>query len=85
MVGSSRAIQYYYINPSTGMITLKKLLTEGTQTEDEVRTKPKIAPFLPKSINITSLSPFNSQKRWNYNCEAEGLSAPQNSKWREMF
>ncbi|KAJ8318063.1 hypothetical protein KUTeg_003154 [Tegillarca granosa] len=34
IVGDSRALEYYYINPDTGEISLKKYLTEGTQTSD---------------------------------------------------
>ena len=37
MTGSDVAIQYYYINPESGLITVKKLLTEGDQVQDEVR------------------------------------------------
>ena len=36
ITGGSRAMEYYYINPSSGVILLKKLLSEGTQVSDEV-------------------------------------------------
>ena len=36
ITGSSRAQDYYYMDQNTGVITLKKLLTEGDQTSDEV-------------------------------------------------
>lgn len=39
IVGDTRALEYYYINPDTGEISLKKYLTEGTQTSDLVRNK----------------------------------------------
>ena len=35
-MGTAQALEYYYIEPTTGRITLKKLLTEGTQSEDRV-------------------------------------------------
>ena len=36
MVGNERAIEYYYLDPSSGLITVKKLITEGTQNDDTV-------------------------------------------------
>ena len=36
MVGTEQAMSYYYLNPGTGLITLKRLLTEGEQTQDDV-------------------------------------------------
>jgi hypothetical protein len=37
ITGGSRALEFYYINPDTGSISLKKPLTEGTQSQDTVR------------------------------------------------
>jgi protocadherin Fat 4 len=37
--GNDQAKQYYYLNPDTGVITLKKLLTEGTQTNNEIQLR----------------------------------------------
>lgn len=34
---TNRANEYYYINADTGVISLKKPLTEGIHTEDSVR------------------------------------------------
>ncbi|KAL3878042.1 hypothetical protein ACJMK2_035678, partial [Sinanodonta woodiana] len=34
IIGDTRALTYYYINPDTGSISLKKLLTEGSQVLD---------------------------------------------------
>ena len=34
-----RAAEYYYISPSTGTISLKKPLTDGTQSQDTVSHK----------------------------------------------
>ncbi len=36
LIGNERAQEYYYLNPSTGLITIKKLMTEGDQGEDTV-------------------------------------------------
>ncbi|VDH99244.1 protocadherin Fat 4, partial [Mytilus galloprovincialis] len=36
IMGTAQALEYYYIEPTTGRITLKKLLTEGTQSEDRI-------------------------------------------------
>lgn len=36
ITGGSRALEYYYINPDTGSISLKKPLTEGSQNQDTV-------------------------------------------------
>ncbi len=36
MVGNERALEYYYLDPSSGLITIKKLITEGEQTDDTV-------------------------------------------------
>lgn len=36
ITGGSRALEFYYINPDTGAISLKKPLTEGTQSQDSV-------------------------------------------------
>ena len=38
ITGPPQAMQYYYLNPDSGVITLKKLLKEGRQTNDEVTT-----------------------------------------------
>ena len=37
LVGNERATEYYYLNPSSGLITVKKLITEGEQNDDTVR------------------------------------------------
>ena len=34
--GDARALEYYYLNPETGVISLKKLLTQGSQVSDTV-------------------------------------------------
>lgn len=36
ITGGSRALEYYYISPDTGSISLKKPLTEGSQSQDTV-------------------------------------------------
>lgn len=36
IVGDQRALSFYYINPDSGAISLKKPLTEGTHVEDLV-------------------------------------------------
>ena len=36
LLGETRALEYYYLNPETGVISLKKLLTQGTQVTDTV-------------------------------------------------
>jgi len=45
MRGSTRALDYYYLNPQTGIITLKRLLTDATHTSDDVSTQ-RIVTFL---------------------------------------
>ena len=40
ITGGSRALEYYYINPDTGSISLKKPLTEGSQNQDTVSYLP---------------------------------------------
>ena len=39
IIGSERALSFYYLNPDTGVITLKRLFTEGTHTKDEVNIR----------------------------------------------
>ena len=49
--GTSRAMEYYYVDPLTGVVALKKLLTEGSQTSDEVKWHPSVGcqnEFLPQ-------------------------------------
>ena len=36
LLGDARALEYYYLNPETGVISLKKLLTQGSQVSDTV-------------------------------------------------
>ncbi|XP_060080745.1 protocadherin Fat 4-like, partial [Ylistrum balloti] len=58
MTGNSRALEYYYLNPVTGLITLKKLLTEGTQLTDTVtidacdQRSPQRCVSVTATINI---------------------------------
>ncbi|GFN78435.1 protocadherin fat 4, partial [Plakobranchus ocellatus] len=36
LTGNTRALEYYYLNPDTGVISLKKPLTEGTHINDQL-------------------------------------------------
>ncbi|RUS85645.1 hypothetical protein EGW08_006591, partial [Elysia chlorotica] len=36
LTGNTRALEFYYLNPDTGVISLKKPLTEGTQNSDQL-------------------------------------------------
>ena len=55
LLGGTRALEYYYLNPDTGLISLKKPLTEGSHLNDQVSNMAdnfrQIAIILPyKSI-----------------------------------
>ncbi|KAL8559117.1 hypothetical protein ACOMHN_046165 [Nucella lapillus] len=39
LLGETRALEYYYLNPETGVISLKKLLTQGSQITDTLNIR----------------------------------------------
>ncbi|XP_035826841.1 protocadherin Fat 4, partial [Aplysia californica] len=41
LVGDARALEYYYLNPDTGFISLKKPLTEGVQISDQLNLRAR--------------------------------------------
>ncbi|KAK3089813.1 hypothetical protein FSP39_006721 [Pinctada imbricata] len=41
ITGGSRALEFYYINPDTGAISLKKPLTEGQQSQDIINLRAR--------------------------------------------
>lgn len=36
MTGSNNALRYYYVDPLSGLVTLKRLLTDSSNTDDQV-------------------------------------------------
>ena len=41
LIGDARALEYYYLNPDTGVISLKKPLTEGTHLQDQLNIRAR--------------------------------------------
>ena len=66
IVGNERALEFYYLDPSSGLITVKKLITEGEQTDDTVShlSKPVVRkqgrqlPFAVVTTRYFKREPF---------------------------
>ncbi|XP_046579033.1 protocadherin Fat 4-like [Haliotis rubra] len=41
VIGDTRALEFYYVNPDNGVISLKKLLTEGSQPTDTLTIRAR--------------------------------------------
>lgn len=65
--GTNRANEYYYIDPVSGIISLKKPLTEGTQIEDTVSVLTQFKCLIHVIIQIRQKSKgFSSQQEVSF-------------------